>query len=338
MVAASKESKLLRIQIEPTNRCNFRCVYCRRTHWTRPEGDMSLEHFLTLLDRLPAAQCIHLQGVGEPLLNRKLPEMVRYTRSRNIRTGTSTNASLLNTRTAKVLLDAGINRINLSIDTLDPEEFGRIRPGVTLERILVNIATIAKVRHSGGYMETELALAVVAGPSNTAHLDEIIELAASLGLDEVYLQNLNRVFLPAGHPAERKISEKESDHYREAKHTAEALASRLGIRFLAPVLDSPDFYSRCQWPFSGCNITWDGFVAPCCLQPDPAVMHFGNLFETDFGQIWHSPAYRNFRSRVLADCETLCERCPERYGQMWHPDAAPFPKSKSLPSSTHETC
>lgn len=320
---------LRRIQIEPTNRCNFKCGYCRRTHWARPEGDMCLDRFRVVLDRLPEVPYIHLQGVGEPLLNKELPSMIYYARSQRVRVGTTTNASFLSLEKAKVLLDAGVNRVNLSIDTLDPSEFRRLRPGSTIEKVLSNITIFAEIRSKGDYRNIKLALAVVTVQSAIDSLSKVIELAADLGLDEVYLQNLNGSFLPADYFAVGEQGKDDYDRYWQATQSAEALASKLGIRFLYPLLGAPDFSWRCRWPLYGCNITWDGFVSPCCLQPDPDVLNFGNLFEMDFEDIWNSPAYHRFRAQVQADCEPICARCPDRYGQMWHPNANPFAEVKS---------
>ena len=320
---------LLRVQIEPTNRCNFKCSYCRRTYWSRPNGDMSLEMFQLVLDKLPSVPRIHLQGVGEPLLNRDLPKMVRSARSSGARVGTNTNASLLTRDAAATLLDAGINRINLSLDTIDPLAFKRLRAGTTVESVINNITELADIRCKTSYPDTELALALVASPTMLDKLQDIIHLGANLGLDEVYMQNLNTSFLPSNNSDLQQLCSIDPEQYREATLTASITAENLGIRFLAPDLDCTDRSYCCQWPFRGCNITWDGFVSPCCLQPDPEILNFGNLFETDFEMIWNSSSFLDFRARVKADQEPICAQCPDRYGRMWHPAANPFAKHES---------
>jgi MoaA/NifB/PqqE/SkfB family radical SAM enzyme len=127
----------------------------------------------------------------------------------------------------------------------------------------------------------------------------------------------------------QQLSNFDLEKYRAATLAAGITAENLGIRFFAPDLDCTDHSYRCQWPFHGCNITWDGFVSPCCLQPDPDLLNFGNLFESDFEMIWQSSSYRDFRARVKADREPICVECPARYGRMWHPAANPFAKHES---------
>lgn len=316
--------ELLRVQIEPKNRCNFRCSYCRRTWWNRPNGDLPFEKFRQLLDRLPAVPRMHLQGVGEPLLNRDLPKMIRSARVAGARVGTSTNASLLTKDTAAALLDAGINRINLSLDTIAPPAFKRLCAGSTVESVIRNISRLAGLRCKARYPDTELALTLVATPDMLEKLQEVVQLAANLGLDEVYVQNLNSGFLPENSHELQQLRSIDPEKYRQAIRAAGFTADNAGIRFLAPDIDYTDRSYRCRWPFHGCNITWDGFVSPCCLQPDPDVLHFGNLFETAFEKIRDSVSHRDFRDRVKADREPLYAACPDRYGRMWHPAANPF--------------
>lgn len=324
MIESPHAAEIRRIQIEPTNRCNFRCGYCRRSHWSRPTGDMSLGAFTTLLARIPTVARIHLQGVGEPLLNKAFPEMIRMIRARGMQVGTTTNGSMLTREMSGRILGAGINRINLSLDTIDPGEFRRVRPGSPLKRVLAHIASLAEVRSAGGFTDCALAVAVVAEQSTVGDLPKVVELASSLGLDEVYVQNLNGEFLPADYVESEACAKAGLDLYRQATQAAEALAARLGIRLLAPALDRPDPEARCGWPRHGCNITWDGFVAPCCLQPDPDVLSFGNVFETEFDAIWRGPAYEAFRRQARMGQASICAECPDARGQMWHPEAAPL--------------
>ena len=318
------QQDLRRVQIEPTNRCNFKCSYCRRTYWSRPNGDMTHDKFLTILAKLPAVSRIHLQGVGEPLLNRALATMVRSARATGARVGTNTNASLLTRKVGSSLLDAGINRINLSLDTINPATFARFRAGTPVESVIKNITVLAEIRQKFDYPDIELSLALVNSPSVIDTLEDIIHLGANIGLDEVYVQNLNSDFIPSSIIELHQLNGLDPKKYLKAIRAAEITAKNMGIRFLAPNPNSIDHSYRCQWPFHGCNITWDGFVSPCCLQPDPDIMHFGNLFETDFETIWNNRSYKKFRDRVEADRELICSSCPDRYGQMWHPAANPF--------------
>lgn len=121
------------LRVSVTDRCDFRCVYCMAEDMTfLPKRDL-----LTLeeLDRLCSAfvsrgvRKLRLTG-GEPLVRRNVIDLVRSL-SRHLRTGSleeltlTTNGSQLS-RFADDLAQAGVKRINLSLDTLDPARFQAI--------------------------------------------------------------------------------------------------------------------------------------------------------------------------------------------------------------------
>src|SRR6266576_3853522 len=118
------------LRVSVTDRCDFRCVYCMSEHMTfLPKKDvLSLEE----LDRLCSAfvargvRKLRLTG-GEPLVRKDIMVLVERL-SRHLRAGTlneltlTTNGSQL-TKYAEGLAAAGVKRINVSVDTLDPVRF-----------------------------------------------------------------------------------------------------------------------------------------------------------------------------------------------------------------------
>src|ERR1700675_351454 len=116
------------LRVSVTDRCDFRCVYCMAEDMTfLPKSEvLSLEE----LDRACSAfirlgvKKLRLTG-GEPLVRRNIMSLVRYL-GRHVQSGAldeltlTTNGSQLE-RYAAELKDAGLRRINVSLDTLDPE-------------------------------------------------------------------------------------------------------------------------------------------------------------------------------------------------------------------------
>src|SRR5215472_16820549 len=67
------------LYIETTNRCNLLCTTCPRTFEApEPPGDMSWEMFTNIVDQFPRIARVVLHGVGEPMMVRDLPRMIRY--------------------------------------------------------------------------------------------------------------------------------------------------------------------------------------------------------------------------------------------------------------------
>jgi MoaA/NifB/PqqE/SkfB family radical SAM enzyme len=69
--------------VETTNRCNLLCTTCPRTYVElEPPADMSWELFTSIVDQVPNVARAVLHGVGEPMLVKNLPRMVRYLKDR----------------------------------------------------------------------------------------------------------------------------------------------------------------------------------------------------------------------------------------------------------------
>jgi len=134
------------LRLSVTDRCDLRCSYCmpRYTIFSPRRDQLSLEE----LDRVASAfvaagvRRIRLTG-GEPLVRRDVMSLVKGL-SRHLRSGVleeitlSTNGSQL-LRYAVELADSGVRRINVSLDTLDPDLYREITAGGSLEAVLDGI-------------------------------------------------------------------------------------------------------------------------------------------------------------------------------------------------------
>ena len=137
------------LRISVTDRCNFRCSYCMPKeifgddYVFLPKSELlSFEEIerLAQLFAMMGVKKLRLTG-GEPLMRRGLPELVgKLMQIEGIEDiGLTTNAVLLG-QYAKPLYDAGLRRLNISLDALDPELFGEMNGrGVKPEVILKNI-------------------------------------------------------------------------------------------------------------------------------------------------------------------------------------------------------
>ena len=117
-----------RLFVETTTRCNLRCRMCVKETWDQSvmEGDMADETFAALEEAFPHLESLVLNGVGEPLLDPRLEEFIR-TAKRLMPTGSwigfQSNGMLLDEARAVTLVEAGIDKICLSADALNPETF-----------------------------------------------------------------------------------------------------------------------------------------------------------------------------------------------------------------------
>ncbi|MBI3286637.1 MAG: GTP 3',8-cyclase MoaA [Chloroflexi bacterium] len=123
--------RLRYLRVSLTDRCNFRCVYCMPIHAQFYRLDEVLSDAELLLIIRAAASLgvekIRLTG-GEPTLRRNLPDLVRaIAQIPGIRDLSMTTNGVRLPRLARALKEAGLQRVNVSIDTLDEEKFRRLR-------------------------------------------------------------------------------------------------------------------------------------------------------------------------------------------------------------------
>lgn len=130
-------------EIETVNACNARCAMCTIKDWARRAPIMKMDLFEKIADEIgthaATVKRVSLYRDGEPLLDHKLPQRIAMLKQRGIRQVTiSSNVALLNETRSRDLLDAGLDLIILSIDSLDKAVFEAIRIGLTHEEVMEN--------------------------------------------------------------------------------------------------------------------------------------------------------------------------------------------------------
>lgn len=131
------------LRISLTDHCNLRCVYCMPEEMTfRPNAEMLQDDELISLVRLFASlgfDKIRLTG-GEPTVRANVVELVReIAHTPGIRTVTMTTNGVLLARLARPLAEAGLKRVNVSMDTLDPGKFRRLTRWGSLDDVWAGI-------------------------------------------------------------------------------------------------------------------------------------------------------------------------------------------------------
>jgi cyclic pyranopterin phosphate synthase len=118
------------LRISLTDHCNLRCVYCMPEDMTfRPNAELMQDEEVMLFTRMFASLGFHkirLTG-GEPTVRANVVDLVReIAHTPGIRSVSITTNGVMLSRLAKPLAEAGLDRVNISLDTLDPEKFRRL--------------------------------------------------------------------------------------------------------------------------------------------------------------------------------------------------------------------
>jgi radical SAM protein with 4Fe4S-binding SPASM domain len=171
-----------------------------------------------------------------------------------------------------------------------------------------------------------VVIVFVAMRRNVSQLEALVELAAEIGVDELWVQNLSHVFSdtdPAGAYDEiRRYAESEAlfadaDTAAFARdiftRTAERARER-GLDLRLPDLEESASGS-CSWPWDGAYVTHRGDVQPCCMVMGSDRATLGRLSEQPFDEIWHGEPYRAFRRALLSEHPPdVCAGCSQYRG------------------------
>lgn len=320
------------LYLETTNRCNLRCRGCILYDGKRePERDITFQDFLMITHQLENLERATLHGVGEPLLNAELPAMIRHLNARNVYTLFNSNGILLDQKRRQDLLESGLDELRISLDAATAAGYKKIRNSDQFDRIVRNLRKFGQLQQARSLTRPKLSLWFLGTKENITELPQFVELAADLGICDIYLQRLVYYRDHEGYGVAREDrSLRDTDHEsRKLVQQSQKLAKSHGLRFNASGLGQPlesiqgdmaetNPWSRCYRPHTLIYITAAGNVLPCCIAPfatlDYASLILGNVYESSLKDIWHGARYQKFRDQLqTADPPRCCRGC----GVLW---------------------
>ncbi len=318
------------VYLEVTNRCNLLCETCPRTFEAlEPPADMSWPLFTSIVDQLLGLKRAVLHGVGEPMLVKDLPRMIRYLRERGVYVLFNTNGTLLAPKKRRELIDTGLDELRVSLDAADAPSFLKVRGKDMFDRIVRNISEFTALQRAIGASTPRVSLWLTGLKETIDQLPDFVRLAAQIGVREVHLQRL--VFDDLGRGlarAQSSLFEKMQAAEEEAIAAAEAIGRALGIAIDASGATEPGIslkrrpeaqpWSACRRPWALMYFTAHGRALPCCIAPfsarDYATYTLGDATQQSLREIWNGAAYRNFRAALTSDAPPRpCQHCGLRW-------------------------
>jgi MoaA/NifB/PqqE/SkfB family radical SAM enzyme len=337
---------LNKVYLEPTNRCNLDCSTCMRNAWDEPLGCMSKETFLRIMEALKQFSpppSVFLGGLGEPLFHPDIIEMTAEAKSLNSPVELITNGTLLTKNISEQLIDAGLDRLWVSLDGATPESYGDIRLGALFPEVLNNLKTFHDARlynHSPSsftdyHLKPELGIVFVAMKRNIHDLPSLLSLARRLGAGTVLVSNV----LPYSAEMGKEIL--------YSRSVTNVLYQSSAFRLDLPKIDVDETTQKSLYesmraghslslarghlgegndycPFienGACAISWEGKLSPCLALLHSHKNYFdgierfsrrcaiGNVNEHSIKDLWEKPEYLSFRERVQAFDFSPCTYC-----------------------------
>ncbi len=276
--------------------CNFRCGYCFRgqddkSKWGYASRLDCMEWglFEKAVDQLKdfpeEVRQISLSNHGEPLCNRKVPDMVRYIKSKGIgsRVSIHTNGTMLDEEYARDLADSDIDRIVVSLQGLTAEKYREIcRANINFESFYHNLSVLYQNKK-----KTQIHFKIMDIALENGEEEKFYELFSTIG-DRVYIEKV----VPIWKDVEISSSETGDE--------AVLLYNKYGDRFRKQ--------ECCPLIFHTTVVVPNGDVYPCTQLLNPYTL--GNIQEQTLVKLWNSSKRREL---LVAQCEKnnpdVCREC-----------------------------
>ncbi len=288
------------IAIEPTNYCNLNCPLCPAHHDYLNSsinfGYMKLENFKLMIDQVKGfVHNVSLSFRGEPFLHKNLADMVRYCTENKVFSFVNTNGTQLNDDNIKSVLDAGIGRINISLDGLSQDTYSKYRKGGSFKKVYSSIKKITEMRKErGNSAKPEVIVQFMILKHNLDEIKYLPGLKKDLGVDKI---SINRPSIPSW-----IINDPETERKLKKQFIPEAGDSR----YSANTIQVPK--KRCG-AVNRLVVTWDG-DAYICHFDNNGIYKFGNFFKGEtFNEVWFSPKNRRLRKLIRKKELDLCKIC-----------------------------
>jgi MoaA/NifB/PqqE/SkfB family radical SAM enzyme len=319
------------LQVEPVGQCNLRCRMCaiqfRRDGPPHgPPAFMDFDTFTRVVDQFPTLRELQLQGLGEPMMHPRFFDMVAYAARRSVRVGTNTNLTLLNPPRAERCVTSGLADLHVSLDGATAATYERIRVRARFDRVLANLRLLLQTRRRLASATPLIDLIVVVMRQNLHDLPDVVRLAHAEGLDSVFVQHLCHDFgessLPEHYRPMRDFVDAQTllgedparveRSFQEARAAARECGVRLRLpptrlRLHPPGTPGP---KRCDWPWRGAYVSYQGLAMPCCMVATPDRIHFGSMAAEGAAAVWNGPAYQAFRARLSSENPPeICRSC-----------------------------
>lgn len=303
------------IFVDPSSACNFLCPFCPTGHRDmidktgRYQGVMKFPLFTKIIDDLAEfshpLKVLRLYKDGEPFLNKNLAKMISYAKKSGYidYIDTTTNASLMTPERLGPILDAGIDKINISVDGMSREQYLEFT-GFDFDFDLL-VERIKWLDLNKGNCEVVIKI-----PGDILSSDQKKEFLDTFGnyCDRIFIEN----FAPCW------------PEFDVEEHTGIKITEGIYQQEITPT-------DTCPYIFYSMSINADGLVSSCFLDWERKLI-IGDVAKESVKSIWHSDSMNALRMQHLEGRRKenpVCGSC----GQLSHclPDSIDAFRAEILP-------
>lgn len=293
------------LYVDPSSACNFRCQFCPTGHkdllkssaYKRSLLDLGLfEKLLRDLEDFPEPiKVMRMNKIGEPLLNKKLPEMIALAKicGRVRYIDLATNAALFSPKLLSQLVDAGLDRLNISLEGTSRQQYIKYaKSDINFDQLVENIRWLYPHRGS-----MEITIKIPGSYLNNDDRQLFFDIFGDY-CDRIFVEEISPIWpdFDVEQRAGVKIQEL-AGQYKQA-------------------LEDKDI---CTYIFYAMAVNSDGTVSACCPDWDQKLI-VGNLRQQSLKEIWDSKAMYDLQIQHLQGKRRenpVCRECGHvKYAQI----------------------
>jgi len=314
------------LQVESSIACNLQCIMCP---WKQMRKDMKGHGLLSekiwngIRPYLPEFRSVDFTGGGEPLLQPRLLAWIKEAKSAGCEVGFLTNGLLLGKDLAHKIIIAELDWICFSIDGSTPDIYRKIRQGSDFDRVCNNLMNITKLRRNRIPKTPKIMINFVLMTVSFHQVEEIVRLAAHLGVDQVNFKQCDVIRGKQGKDLGLFAAKESKEIRRLSKNLSKARRLARKLKVLTTFFPfTPEELPVCeQDPRNFIFVRHDGAVTSCInlaiggpttffgKESAMPTVHYGFLPDSDLEDLWQSDVclyYRDrFQHRVQAYEKTI---------------------------------
>ncbi len=257
------------ISIETASKCNLKCKMCSHPGNKRKLHFMEMDEFKKIINKFLKTKIRRLLfNMGEPLMNKNLFEMIKYSKEKGFFVYISSNGQMLNEEIIKKVLSTGVDAIKISIEGYTKEVYENIRIGGDFDTLFRNVVRLNELKNR--YQSSlYLWISTIIMKGN----EDLVEFIKFWG---PYCDDIELTVL--------------TDHIGLVKSNREiSLSDKWTHRKNCPQIK----------PYKEINILSNGDMVICCVDFH-ARCKFGNLLNQDLEDIWSTEKMRTVRSKAYS--------------------------------------
>ncbi len=274
----------LHLDIEVTSSCNLKCPFCATTYSKFNNGYMKWETAKKILDEAgeKGLYACKFNFRGEPLLHKELGRFIKYAKDKGIiDVFFNTNAVFLTEEKAKMIIDAGLDRLTVSFEGFDKTVYERNRVGANFEEVVANIERLRSLRDKLGVSKPKIRVQTVLIPELKDRMDSYVAFWEDR-VDQVSYNDME----PSVDTVLQRIKQVKSTWI-------------------------------CPFPYQRMTIMWDGTVT-VCKNDYNGKLALGNVNHDSLEKCWiHSlKTLREQHRKGLGHEIQACRECPLRMNEL----------------------